>query len=161
MDSLVRDDLTGSFDLAGLVGTWRGDGIVRLPMLAPRPYREEIRFSPIGTTSIHYRQRAVDADDDSLLHTETGVWRIARTGRVELSIALPGATEVSEGRFDGRALEFVSTAIGRTATGPTLAGTARRYWLQGDSIRYEISIATESFALAGHLDGELERVGSA
>ena len=143
--------------MAGLVGTWRGRGIVSLPATAPREYVEVVRFSIRSPTSLDYWQRATSAVDGTLLHSESGLWRVTGTGSLEISVALPGGTEVSEGTIDETTVVLASTAIGRATTGARLVATARRYELRGDAIAYEIGITTERFPIPRHLIGDLRR----
>lgn len=142
---------------ASLVGSWRGRGTISLPSMAPRDYDEEVRFAVRSPVSLDYWQRAIDAVDGSMLHSEAGIWRVAAADTVELSIALPGATEVSEGVLDGDSIVVASTKVGRAATGARLVRTARRYEVRGDTMSVEIAIATEAFPIVGHIRGELTR----
>ena len=92
-----------------------------------------------------------------MLHSETGIWRVAGSGSFEISVALPGGTEVSEGRPEGDTIVLSSTSVGRATTGARLVGTTRQYDLRGDAIFYEIGLATEAFSMFGHIVGDLRR----
>jgi hypothetical protein len=100
--------------LASLVGRWHGRGTVSLPSMKPREYREEVRFTWRSLASLDYWQRAVDG---SMLHSEAGIWRTPATDSIEISVALPGGTEVSEGHLGAGSINLESTSIGRAATG--------------------------------------------
>jgi hypothetical protein len=153
------DDLprrTASDVLAWLLGEWRGRGIVSVPVMPRRDYDEVVRFTRRSEGSIDYWQRAVDLHDGSLLHSELGIWRVV-DGRIEVSVALPGASEVSEGSVTDQGIVLASTSVGRASAGAPLIGTARRYELTNDSISYEISIATDRAPTFGHLRGQLHR----
>lgn len=143
--------------LATLIGQWRGHGIVSLPSVRPRAYDEEVRFARRSDRSLDYWQRAADAQTGEMLHSESGIWRVADLGDVEISIALPGATEVSEGSVAGRRLELTSSAIGRAITGARLVGTERLYELRAEEVHYEIAIATETSPIFGHILGGWRR----
>jgi len=145
--------------LSSLIGEWRGGGVVSLPATAPLDYAEDVVFARRSEASLDYRQRAVDRSDGSMLHSESGIWHLAGAGRMVISIALPGATELSEGTLTGRGIDLRSTAVSRVAAGPHLVATHRRYELGIDSIRYEIAIATDRSPSFAHLRGELHRVG--
>ena len=153
-ESLANDPVT---TLTSLVGTWHGGGTVWLPSMAPREYEEEIRFSVRSPSSLDYWQRATDPADGAMLHSESGIWRVTAAGSLELSVALPSATEVSEGTIETGAISLASIAIGLAAGGARLVATTRRYTLGPDAVAYEIEIATEAFPLAGHLHGEVRR----
>jgi hypothetical protein len=143
--------------LASLVGAWHGRGTVAFPSMALRAYDEVVRFSARSGVSLDYWQRANDVVDVSMLHSETGIWRVTEAGGLEISVALPGATEVSEGTINESAIVLASTTIGLATTGARLIETARRYELQHDAISYEIGIATEGLSMIGHLVGDLRR----
>jgi hypothetical protein len=143
--------------LSSLVGTWHGNGTARFPSMEAVDFAEEIRFSRRSPNSFDYWQRAVPAGDGSMLHSESGIWRATSAGALEITVALPGATEVSEGTVDGATIRVESTAIGLAATGAKLRQAIRRYDLTGDSLAYDISIATAEFELTAHISGELHR----
>lgn len=155
MDDQAGRGATGV--LASLVGTWRGRGTLSMPSKAPREFDEEVRFTVRTPASLDYWQRATDAVDGSMLHSESGIWRVTKADTFELSVALPGAAEVSEGAIDGAAVVLASTALARANTGVGLVGTARRYEVRGDTMAYEIGITTERFAIPGHIKGDLRR----
>jgi len=152
-----QDSADALATLSSLVGTWRGKGTARLPSMEAADFAEEIRFLRRSPTSLDYWQRAVATGDGAMLHSESGIWRATAAGTLEITIALPGATEVSEGSVDGASIRLESTAIGLAATGAKLRQTIRRYDLTGGSLTYEISIATAEFALSAHISGELNR----
>jgi hypothetical protein len=83
VDERLQDPGNGLF--SRLIGRWRGQGVVTLPSVAPRAYEEEVRFAVRSERSLDYWQRAIDATDGSMLHSETGIWRVAPDGRVEIS----------------------------------------------------------------------------
>jgi subtilisin family serine protease len=143
--------------LGDLIGTWRGSGVAELPSTEPVRFHEEIRFTRRSETSLHYWQRATGQAEGALLHSEAGIWRTTDAGGVEISIALPGATEMSEGTLAPGSIWVSSTAIARAATAARLTDVVRNYSLGPDRIDYEISIGTEGFALRGHIRGSLAR----
>jgi len=143
--------------LTALVGTWRGKGTARLPSMGAVDFDEVVRFSRRSPNSLDSWQRAVAAGDGTMLHSESGIWRVTSTGSLEVTVALPGATEVSEGSVDGATIRLESTAIGLAATGAKLRQATRRYELRGDSLGYDISIATAELALTAHISAELHR----
>lgn len=143
--------------LMSLAGDWRGHGVVSLPTMPPQAYDEEMRFAVRSPTSLDYWQRATDALDGALLHSESGIWRVTETGSFEVTVALPGAAEVSEGAARGARLGLSSTSIGRARTGARLTHAARAYELDQDAIRYEVEIATEAYPPVAHLRGEVRR----
>jgi len=144
--------------LRALVGSWRGSGMVTIGFETPREYDEEIEFAVRSPASLDYRQRATDARSGEMLHSENGIWRVTDDGLFEVSVALPGAAEVTEGAtVDGRHIALSATSIARAATGAGLVHSERRYELADGELAYEIAIATTSFRLSAHLRGRLRR----
>jgi hypothetical protein len=124
-------------------------------------YGERLTFDHVGDAFLQYVQRSWLLEDGTPLHFERGFLRPGPTdSAVELTLAHPlGLTEVSEGAFEGDAMDLRSTAVGRTATGMAVLGLERRYRLDGDEIAYEVDMATESTPMIRHLTGLLRRVG--
>ena len=127
--------------------------------MAPRAYEEVVRFAARSPESLDYWQRSTDAADGSMNHSEAGIWRVTASDVIEVSVALPGATEVSEGTFDADLLALASTAVSLASSGARLLGTRRRYEIQADAITYDFEIATAAFAMSGNVRGELHRAG--
>lgn len=148
----------GLVTLLSLAGTWSGAGTAELPAMEAIAFEEEIRFTRRSATSLDYWQRARAQADGSMLHSESGIWRTTELGTLEVSVALPGATEVSEGTVERQTLRLSSTMVGRAATAATLSHVERRYEISDGSLVYDISIATADFRLTGHIRGRLRRV---
>ena len=111
--------------LAGLLGTWRGEGAGRYPTISPFRYGEEVRFWHVGKPFLAYAQRTWSLDDGRPLHAESGYWRAKPGGEVELVLAHPtGIVEVQEGRLDGTRIELRSTTMAGTATAKQVDGPA-------------------------------------
>jgi THAP4-like, heme-binding beta-barrel domain len=146
--------------LAFLVGTWHGTGTGGYPTMDPFEYGEELTFDHVGDAFLTYVQRSWLLADGSPLHFERGFLRPGQAAdELELTLGHPlGLTEVSEGRIDGSEITLSTTNVGRTATGMPLVGLVRRYRVDGDTMRYELDMATEATPLTRHLAGELGRV---
>lgn len=142
--------------LEALEGDWLGAGTVQIPGSEPIDFTDEIRFWPRNETSLNYYQRAVRATGE-LSQSEVGVWRLGAPGRLELTIALPGSTEVAEGQVIDGAIETTSTAVGRAATSTRLVGAKRRYRVAGDILTYEVDLETVNFAMTFHLRATMAR----
>jgi hypothetical protein len=147
--------------LAFLLGTWRGTGTGDYPTIEPFAYREELRFEHVGEPYLLYRQESWDATTGEPVHFERGFLRPGATeGSVELCLAHPlGLTEIALGTVaDGAlTLEAGPTQIGRTATGLDVSRVLRRYRVTGDTLGYELDMATDRTPLTWHLAATLER----
>jgi hypothetical protein len=145
--------------LAGLLGTWRGEGAGEYPTISPFRYGEEVRFWHVGKPFLAYAQRTWSLDDGRPLHAETGYWR-AKPGRaVELVLAHPtGIVEVQEGHRDGGRIELRSTTMAGTATAKEVTALHRRFDLAGDRLTYTVAMAAVGQPLQHHLAARLTRV---
>jgi hypothetical protein len=146
--------------LAGLLGTWRGEGVGEYPTIASFRYGEEVRFWHVGKPFLAYTQRTWSLDDDRPLHAESGFWRAKPGGVVEVVLAHPtGIVEVLEGRMDDGRIELGSTAVARTSTAKEVTALRRRFELDGDTLGYSLAMAAVGQALQHHLAATLRRVG--
>jgi hypothetical protein len=146
--------------LAGLLGTWRGEGAGEYPTITPFRYGEEVRFWHVGKPFLAYVQRTWALDDGRPLHAETGYWRAKPGDAVELVLAPPtGLVEVQEGHLDGGRIELHSTTMARTATAKEVQALHRHFVLDGDRLSYTVDMAAVGQPLQHHLAAELRRAG--
>jgi hypothetical protein len=146
--------------LAFLLGTWQGEGTGSYPTIEPFAYRETLTFDHVGDAWLSYLQESWSTDGEPL-HFERGFLRPGgAAGDVELVLAHPiGVTEVAHGRLDGRELRLRGEEVGitRAATGSDVRGLERRYAVDGDTLTYELDMATGTTPLTLHLTGSLRR----
>ena len=146
--------------LAGLLGTWRGEGAGEYPTISPFRYGEEVRFWHVGKPFLAYAQRTWSLEDGRPLHAETGYWRAKPGGMVELVLAHPtGIVEVQEGHQDGGRIDLHSTTTARTATAKQVTALHRTFDLDGDRLSYTLAMAAVGQPLQHHLAAELRRTG--
>jgi THAP4-like, heme-binding beta-barrel domain len=147
--------------LAGLLGTWRGEGAGEYPTIAAFRYGEEVRFWHVGKPFLAYVQRTWSLEDGRPLHAESGYWRSKPGGAVEVVLAHPtGIVEVLEGRLDGgRVVELASTTVATTSTAKEVTALRRRFELDGDTLGYTVAMAAVGQPLQHHLAATLHRVG--
>jgi hypothetical protein len=150
--------------LAPLLGTWSGTGAGRYPTIDPFDYREEVTFGHVGKPFLAYRQATVRLDTGLPAHAEAGYLRGTGGNRVELVLAHPtGIAELAEGDVvtteTGLALRLASVAVARTATAKEVTRVDRTITVEGDVLRYELSMAAVGQPHQHHLAAELQRTG--
>jgi hypothetical protein len=146
--------------LAGLLGTWQGQGAGEYPTISPFRYGEEVRFWHVGKPFLAYAQRTWSLEDNRPLHAETGYWRAKPGGAVELVLAHPtGIVEVQEGHQDGGRIELRSTPMAGTATATHVTALQRHFEVEGDRDIYTVDMAAVGQPLQHHLAAELHRTG--
>lgn len=152
--------------LAVLVGTWRGEGHGDFPTIDAFDYVEEVVFAPTGKPVLSYVQRTRTADGRPL-HAESGYVRrvdaipddLDALVQVEWVIAQPtGLAETAMGTLRSGVLE-TSAIPHRTPTAVVVADVRRRYAVDGDTLSYDLWMATGDVPTSTHhLRAALERV---
>lgn len=145
-------------------GVWQGTGLATYPTIEATPYREELTFVDHGRDSVvRVEQRTWQIHPDNsetLLHWEYGFirpledgtyqWNNAQSnGRVEVLVGTVAENE------DGWVLDLRSVAF---ANDPRMLQTTRRFTVQGDQLRYTMTMATQEHPdRAVHLEATLAR----
>jgi hypothetical protein len=160
VDAPLHPDLE---PLACLLGTWRGEGEGEYPTIECFRYSEEISFAHVGKPFLAYRQATVNLGTGLPAHAESGYWRPAGAGRVELVLAHPtGIVEVEEGTIAvgdaGVAIALHSTLVGTTATAKQVVTLERRVDVSGDMLRYDLAMGAVGQPHQHHLAAVLHRV---
>jgi THAP4-like, heme-binding beta-barrel domain len=148
--------------IAGLLGTWVGEGEGGYPTIEPFHYREEVEFGHVGKPYLTYRQATINLGTGEPAHAEVGYLRAVGDGRVELVLAHPtGLAELAEGTTelidDGVRLHLRSTGVSHTTTAKDVTRTERRIEVTGDVLRYDLAMAAVGQGHQHHLSGELRR----
>lgn len=145
--------------LAFLLGTWRGEGHGDYPTVKAFAYEEELEFSENGEPYLIYAQRSRVPGDGAPIHLESGFWRPAGEGRLDVALAHPlGLTEIGEGAVSAGRIELRSAFVARAAGGLPVTRYDRRYEVDGDTLVYEQWMGTLEVPLAYHVSGRLRRV---
>jgi hypothetical protein len=148
--------------LAGLLGTWVGEGRGSYPTVEDFAYTEQVTVSHVGKPFLAYAQRTWSTDDGRPMHAETGYWRCGPGGATELVVAHPtGHLEMALGVvITGEATTTIelrtSTVVG-SPTAKEVVEVRRRISVEGDRLRYELDLAAVGHPLGPHLRGELVR----
>ena len=148
--------------LAPLLGTWSGRGRGDYPTIEAFEYVEEVTFAHVGKPFLSYTQRT-RSDGGVPLHAETGYLRVPAAGRIELVLAHPtGITEIDEGTAvaDGGMLviDVHSTTIGLSGWAKDVFAVSRSFRIDGDELRYTVSMAAVGHRLQHHLSATLHRM---
>ena len=153
-----------------LIGIWRGSGLV-LPSFA---YEEELSLILFGTpvaNQINFSSRTWKSGSsyqDSPMHSEFGMLKVMYSQesadiRAELLLTHPfGMTEIETGEFNEGVLELRTFNISRspTATNAIVEGIRRRFWIEGDRLKYELYLKVVDKDEYLHLQAELIKVGN-
>jgi hypothetical protein len=154
--------------VAGLVGTFEGDGEGHYPTISPFRYRERVVFAEQGRPFLTYQQHTWHPDTDAPMHTEAGYLRVtgpgaadgglSGTSRVEFLVAQPtGIVEVEEGTLADGVLTLATTTLGRTATAKDVWSVRRTFALRDDLLVYDLWMAYAHVPDTHHLHAELRR----
>jgi THAP4-like, heme-binding beta-barrel domain len=148
--------------LAGLLGTWVGEGAGEYPTIEPFRYREEVVFGHAGKPFLAYRQATVRLDTGLPAHAESGYLRGVGGDRVELVLAHPtGVAELAEGEVspgpDGLTLHLRTSDVVTTATAKEVRRIERHITVAGDTLRYDLAMAAVGQPHQHHLSAELTR----
>ncbi len=147
--------------LGFLLGTWRGEGEGSYPTVERFAYGEEVTFSHVGKPFLSYRQRTWALDDGRALHAEAGYLRPGAPGGVELVVAHPtGVVELSEGTVEGTTIELHSRLVGCTTTAKPVTAVGRHLQVEGDVLRYRLTMAAVGLDEDEHLSATLRRLSA-
>lgn len=152
----IHPDLS---ELRFLLGVWRGTGDGRYPTIDDFSYWEEAAFSAgPGKPFILYTQRTKDAISGHPLHVETGYIRPAGPGRAELVLVQPtGIVEVHTGAVSTTHVHFRAGVVESTPTAKDVTDVERHIEVEGDQLKYRLSMAAVGQPLETHLEARLVR----
>ena len=147
--------------LRPLLGTWRGSGHGEYPTIVSFDYNEEITFSHVGKPFVSYVQRTSLAATGLPAHAESGYLRAVGNDEYEFVITSPtGLVEIDRAvvsRDEGLTIDVIADAVHRTPSAKPVTEIVRRIVVDGDSLRYDMSMAAMGLALTHHLRAELRR----
>jgi hypothetical protein len=156
--------------LAGLLGTWVGEGAGKYPTIESFRYREEVTFGHVGKPFLAYRQATVNLATGLPAHAEVGYLRAVGDGGVELVLAHPtGVAELEEGALEivqpergGNEgpvlrLHLRSTSVAGTTTAKAVTSLERSIELAGDVLRYTLAMGAVGQPHQHHLRADLRR----
>ena len=152
-------------DIAWLVGTWWGFGVVGYPTMVDARFEQEIVFSHDGRPFLAYESRAWLIDDDGNRikpsGRESGFWRATGERQLEVVLAHPtGIVEVYVGESAFSKIELATDVVARTSTAKEVGGLKRLYGKVEEDLAYAIDMAAVGQPLQSHLSARLQRVTS-
>lgn len=149
-----------------LEGTWTGEGRGGYPTVTSFAYRETLTFTRRDEKSLAYEQRTQKQYDGQsewfVSHWEFGFIRSLENGELELTSAQMGRTEVLIGTVESSGSIFKIHFVSKMITNdPRMVSSARRFELEGDTLRYEMEMQTTAVEqMTQHLNITLQRVTS-
>jgi THAP domain-containing protein 4 len=147
-----------------LAGTWAGAGRGQFPTVTSFDYRETLTFTRRDEKTLAYEQRTQKRYDGQTewleSHWEFGFIRILESGELEMTSAQIGRVEVLTGKIETQdnitRIHFVSKTI---TNDPRMVSSARRFELEGDSLRYDMEMHTTAVGQSTkHLENVLQRI---
>ncbi|MDR1448746.1 MAG: FABP family protein [Propionibacteriaceae bacterium] len=119
--------------IAWLIGHWEGTGRGKTPEGEEFDYSAVVDFTENGQDWLHYAMQLFETDADGAplrpLGFETGFWRPAADGAIEVLIAQPeGVAEVYLGRVQGAKIELATDIVVRTATAAVATSGGHRLY---------------------------------
>jgi len=161
----MSDNSTTTTQLFTLLeGTWAGEGRGQFPTVTSFDYRETLTFTRRDEKTLAYEQRAQKRYDGQTewleSHWEFGFIRILESGELELTSAQIGRTEVLTGFIESMDALFRIHFVSKTITNdPRMISSARRFELEGDTLRYEMEMHTTAVDQSTkHLEIALQRI---
>lgn len=147
-----------------LEGNWTGEGRGGYPTVTSFDYRETLIFTRRDEKSLAYEQRTQKRYDGQsewfVSHWENGFIRVLESGELELINAQLGRSEVLTGTVESSDSTLKILFVSKTITNdPRMVSSARRFELNGDTLRYEMEMQTTKVEqMTNHLKIALHRV---
>jgi len=144
--------------LAELIGDWAGEGRGQWESGDVFGYRETLSITHSGKPVLGYVQRTTALDDGRPLHGESGYWRPAPDGGVELVLAHSvGAVGIAVGRWDGDVLRLRSSTVHTSPSAKRVTALERDIALHDDTMEYTLRMSTGEESPRWHLSAALQR----
>ncbi|MGH9252178.1 MAG: FABP family protein [Acidimicrobiales bacterium] len=148
--------------LAFLLGDWRGTGRGGYPTIDEFRFEVEMRITQWGAPYLAIEQRTwlIGSSDERIRpsHAESGYLRCLADGALELLVATaPGQAELATGTLHDGRIELASRGVLSSPSASAVRETRRSYWLDGETLRFELEMAAVGQPMTWHLAGELRR----
>ena len=148
--------------LAFLLGTWRGEGVAGYPTIETVGYGQQVDFRPYGKPALEYSSRTWALEDGRPMARESGYWRLAPDGTVEVLLAHPtGIVEVYLGTVWATTIDITTDVVARTLSAKDVSSLKRRYGLVGEELMYAMDMEAVGQPMQPHVSARLRRVTEA
>lgn len=161
----IPGDLSSNLmGVAWLIGRWQGTGHGQWPGTGDFTYGCQIDFAENGGPFLHYLMQTYEVGEDGEavkpLSMETGFWRPALDGTVEVSLThQDGYAELWEGKITGAKIELRTDAVIRPQSAPLeYTGGHRLYGQVEGDLMWTFDRATTDVELQPYLWARLQRV---
>ena len=149
--------------VAWLIGRWQGNGHGNWPDRGEFEFGQQIDFATNEGPYLHYISQTytLDADGkpDRPLEIETGFWRPADDGTIEVVLTSPqGYADIWVGKITGAKIELVTDMVARTKTAEiAYTGGQRLYGNVEGDLLWTFDRATTDVALQPYMWARLTR----
>ena len=146
-----------------LEGTWTGEGRGEFPGVTSFNYRETLTYTRRDETSLIYEQKTQKLYDGQTeyvpSHAETGSISPLESGELELVSVQKGRNEALVASIEPVGAMFRIHFVSKSITNDSrLISSTRTFELEGDILRYEMSMHTTKVnQLTSHLKISLQR----
>lgn len=151
--------------LAWLIGRWEGAGVVGYPTMEESAnFGQELVVEHDGRPFLSWTSRTWILDESGQKvrpsASESGYWRAAGEGEVELLLAHPtGIVEMYYGMVEPARIQVRTDSVVRSPSAKEYTAAARMYGLVGGNLMWVMDMAAMGETTTSHVSAELKRVG--
>ena len=151
--------------LAWLIGRWEGAGVVGYPTMEESAnFGQELVVEHDGRPFLSWTSRTWILDESGQKvrpsASESGYWRAAGEGEVELLLAHPtGIVEMYYGTVEPAKIQVRTDSVVRSPSAKEYTAAARMYGLVGGNLMWVMDMAAMGETTTSHVSAELKRVG--
>ncbi|WP_106817827.1 FABP family protein [Janibacter massiliensis] len=151
--------------LAWLIGRWEGAGVVGYPTMEESAnFGQELVVEHDGRPFLSWTSRTWILDESGQKvrpsASESGYWRAAGEGEVELLLAHPtGIVEMYYGTVEPARIQVRTDSVVRSPSAKEYTAAARMYGLVGGNLMWVMDMAAMGETTTSHVSAELKRVG--
>ena len=150
--------------LAWLIGRWEGAGVVGYPTMEESAnFGQELVVEHDGRPFLSWTSRTWILDESGQKvrpsASESGYWRAAGEGEVELLLAHPtGIVEMYYGTVEPARIQVRTDSVVRSPSAKEYTAAARMYGLVGGNLMWVMDMAAVGQPIQSHVSAELKRI---